>query len=68
MFGPRAPAQDRFVPDGRQAIDFQMWIAGQQGPARGAALGPQRPGIAAGQPGQIAEQFQGFVGELAADV
>ncbi len=62
-----APAQHGLVPDGGQAVDFQMRIGRKQCVARGTAGGRDDPGIAARQARQVGDQFDGFVGKLTGD-
>ena len=59
-----APAQNRFVPNCRQAIDLQVGIGRQQGVARSTPLRTHRPRVAAGQARQIRDQVQRAVGQL----
>ena len=62
-----APVEHDFVPDRRQAIHFQMRVGGQQRVAGRTARRAHRPGVAAGQPRQVGEQFQRIVGEPLGD-
>ena len=66
-YSPCAPVERDFVPDGRQAIHFQVRIGGQQRVAGGAPRGAHGPGVAAGQARQIGEQFERIVREPLGD-
>ena len=63
-----APVERDLVPDRRQPVHFQVRIGRQQRVAGGAARGAHGPGVAAGQPRQIGQQLQRFVGEPLGDV